>query len=157
MTDGRMGWDRYFITIAQAVSLRGDCRRKQYGAIIVKDHKIIATGYNGVRAGQPGCLDGSCPRGLMSNEEVAPYSSYDSGIGFCISSHAETSCLITANTDVRDSIMYVTGEPCFSCKKLISASGINEVIFVGENDQLWNWTALQPPIPGARDTVRHGI
>jgi dCMP deaminase len=66
MTDRRPHWNEYFLGIASAVAVRGDCTRRQVGAVIVHPdtHDIIQTGYNGAPSGAPGCLsDGACPRG----------------------------------------------------------------------------------------------
>jgi deoxycytidylate deaminase len=86
----RPDFDEYFFQVANAVALRGDCRRRQVGAIIVWGNRVWATGYNGPpTGGQPGCLDGACPRGLKSKEEIPPYSDYSN----CIAVHAEVNAL----------------------------------------------------------------
>lgn len=66
MTDPRPSWDEYFVHIADAVAMRGDCTRRQVGAVLVdpETHDLIETGYNGPPKGEPGCLSaGACPRG----------------------------------------------------------------------------------------------
>ena len=66
MTDPRPDWASYFLGIADAVSIRGDCTRRQVGAVLVdpETHDLVETGYNGPPAGMPGCLSaGACPRG----------------------------------------------------------------------------------------------
>lgn len=69
----RPGWDDYFLGIAEAVAARADCTRRQVGAVIVHDHRIVATGYNGAAPGQPGCLSaGACPRGRHYARRVVP-------------------------------------------------------------------------------------
>lgn len=70
----RIGWDDYFLTIADAVAMRADCTRRQVGAVVVEPSTkhIIATGYNGSAPGQPGCLsDGACIRGRHYKQFVA--------------------------------------------------------------------------------------
>lgn len=63
----RPSWDDYFVTIARAVAARSDCRRRQVGAVLVDEsHRIVGTGYTGAPSGHPGCLEGACPRGLLS-------------------------------------------------------------------------------------------
>ena len=58
----RPGWDEYFMRIAQVVALRSNCSRRQVAAVIVKDHRIISTGYNGTPRGIKNCHEGGCPR-----------------------------------------------------------------------------------------------
>lgn len=123
----RPDWDQYFINIAHTVSTRGDCRRDRIGAVIVKDHRIVATGYNGAPAGHPGCLDGNCPR---ASSGVKPDSSYDTGAGACISVHAEANALLYADYDrCRGAILYCTRKPCDGCRKLINGAGISRVVY----------------------------
>lgn len=59
----RPGWREYFLGVAEAVAARGDCTRRRVGAVLVQDHRIVSTGYNGAPRGAPGCLEGACPRG----------------------------------------------------------------------------------------------
>jgi dCMP deaminase len=71
--NGRPGWDDYFLAIAEAVAARADCTRRQVGAVIVRDHRIVATGYNGAPPGHRGCLSaGACPRGRHYVRHVVP-------------------------------------------------------------------------------------
>ena len=122
----RPEWHDYFMQIAIAVSARADCRRAQFGAVIVKDHRIISTGYNGAPAGYPGCLTGNCPRGLLSYDEIPHGSSYDTGKGACISLHAEQNAIIYGDYDkMKGSELYVNGEPCDGCMKMIRGAGIS--------------------------------
>lgn len=118
----RPTWDEYFLSIARVVASRSDCVRRQAGAVVVRDRRIVATGYNGAPAGKPGCAALPCPRSLS---DVAPGSSYDTGPGACIAIHAEANALVYANYDqCYGATMYVTGEPCGGCWRLIDAAGI---------------------------------
>ena len=81
--DNRPDWDTYYLGIAAAVAKRGECSRRQVGAVIVKDHTIIATGYNGAPPGQPSCLEGACPRARSGAEPGKGYA--ESG---CTAVHA---------------------------------------------------------------------
>ena len=114
------------MNIAMAVSLRGDCARRQHGAIIVKNHKIISTGYNGTPPGdERSCgTTGQCPRNLDSGA-VHGKGDYD----LCWATHAEANALLRASwEELQDSTIYITGEPCPGCSKLIASAGISKII-----------------------------
>lgn len=132
--DQRPDWETYFLYIAFAVSLRADCRRAQHGAVIVQGKRIVATGYNGSPAGSPlSCLQGDCPRGLLSYEELA---SLTGGYDECLAIHAEANALVHSNRlDCVDGTIYITGPPCPGCEKLIRASGIRRIVW--PNGQKW--------------------
>lgn len=131
----RPGWHPYFMGIAERVADRADCTRRRASAVIVKDNRIVSTGYNGAPATQPGCLAGSCPRGRLSTDEVAAYSSYDSGPGMCIAVHAEANALLYADrAGTEGSVVYTwssvgRGEPCMGCWRLIMGAGVARVIW----------------------------
>jgi len=124
----RPDWDEYFLGIAEAVSKRGDCSRRQVGAVVVDmDQRIVSTGYNGAEPGGPSCLKGECPR---AKSDVPPGSSYDTGPGACIATHAEANALLYAGRDgTQGSKLYLTEKPCLGCEKLIKAAGIYVVIW----------------------------
>jgi dCMP deaminase len=147
----RPDWTDYFLDIAVAVAKRANCTRRRCGAVIVKDHRIVATGYNGAAAGLPGCLEDACPRGLHyragfrvggSNalckcghiwpcpDAAAAGSSYDTGAGTCIAIHAEQNAIIYADWEkCQGATIYVTGEPCDGCRRMIRGAGIKHVIW----------------------------
>lgn len=130
MTDPRPDWDTYYLQIARAVSARADCTRRKVGAIIVLGDDIVSTGYNGAPKGDPGCLSsGACPRGQLSNLELAPGSSYDTGTGACIALHAEQNAIIRAGRLCRGATLYITHEPCDGCARLIKGAGISRIVF----------------------------
>ena len=130
MDISRPSWGQYFLSIAYAVSARADCVKPsgKIGAVLVSpDHRIISTGYPGTEPGGPSCLKGECPRALAN---VEPGSSYDTGPGACISTHAETNAILYAGrSKTQGAILYVTREPCQGCAKLIRASGIIKVVW----------------------------
>lgn len=129
-TIARPPWDDYYLNIAQAVSQRADCRRRQHGCVLVdQDHRIIGTGYNGAPAGDLGCLAGACPRGLLGYDKVASLSSYDEGPGRCISVHAEANALLYARTSCKGATAYITGKPCPGCEKLLRGAGIERIVY----------------------------
>jgi len=132
MTVDRPGWDEYFLDIARSISRRAECTRRQVGALIVQDNRLVDAGYNGAPPGAPSCLDGACPRASQSLDDVPPGSSYDTGPGSCISLHAEMNAVASAarrGSAVAGAVLYVTEEPCGGCWKLIRAVGFSRVVW----------------------------
>lgn len=128
----RPSFDQYFLDICKAVAVRADCRRAQHGCVIVKDKRIVSTGYNGSPAGGASCLNGECPRGLLSNDECRSLTSYEN----CIALHAEQNAIAYASgSDTRNAILYITGPQCDMCRKLTLAAGIIRVVWP---DGEWN-------------------
>lgn len=125
------GWDDYFLGIAEAVARRGKCTRRQVGCVLVRNHRVIATGYNGAAPGRPDCLDGACPRGTQDYSQVAPLSDYDQpgAPGFCIAIHAEVNACLHATTDTGGATAYITCEPCTGCRKVLAGAGIVRVVW----------------------------
>jgi dCMP deaminase len=105
------------------------------GAVILDTHhRIVATGYNGAPPGERGCLDGGCPRGLLSYQELKPYSGYEN----CISNHAEVNALLHADrSKVEGGTLYVTDEPCIGCCKVIANSGIEWIVYPAAGGGRW--------------------
>lgn len=130
----RLSWEKYFLSLAEQVAERTDCRRSKVGAVLVDhEHRIVGTGYPGTAPGEPGCLDGACPRGLLSNEECAPLTAYDN----CISVHAEANALLNSDRSrYEGGTIYVTREPCHWCYKLIKAAGISFAIFFDQDSPI---------------------
>ncbi len=131
----RPNWPNYFLGIASQVATRSDCRRAQVGAVIVDErNRIVSTGYVGTAAGQPGCLDGACPRGLLSTEDCPPGTEYSN----CISFHAEVNALLYSDRSRHEGgTIYVTRQPCDWCYKLIRASGVAFLTFGEPGTYLW--------------------
>jgi dCMP deaminase len=123
----RPDWTPYFLNIAHAVAERSDCRRAKVGAVLVDTrHRIVGSGYPGTAAGEPGCLDGACPRGLLSYADQPPLSAYDN----CISVHAEANAILHSDRALYEGgIIYVTREPCHWCYKMIKAAGISLAVY----------------------------
>ena len=123
----RPRWDEYFMGIAEAVATRADCSRRQIGAVIVKDNRIVSTGYNGAPAGKAGCLEGACPR---ARSDVEPGSQYETGAGECIAIHAEANALLYTSRDkCEGATIYITCQPCTWCAKLINGAGIKRIVW----------------------------
>ena len=129
--DARPDWDDYFLSIAHVVATRAPCTRRQVGAAIVRNKRIIATGYNGQPTGQTHCTDGGCPRGKLTADQLAAnaggYDNPDSP-GYCTAVHAEANALLHASQALTGATVYVTDEPCHGCSKLLAAAGIARVV-----------------------------
>ncbi|GAB6179316.1 cytidine/deoxycytidylate deaminase family protein [Desulfotomaculum defluvii] len=124
----RPSWDEYFMQICRMAASRSTCLRRKVGAVIVKDNRILATGYNGAPAGLAHCLDIGCMReklGIPSGERHE----------LCRALHAEQNAIIQAavhGTAIRGSVIYVTNQPCVMCSKMIVNAGIKKVHFAGD-------------------------
>ena len=124
----RPSWDEYFLQIARVVSQRSTCLRRQVGAVIVKDKRRIATGYNGAASGAPHCDEIGCIRqqlGIKSGERHE----------LCAAIHAEQNAIIQAakyGVGIEGATLYCTHQPCAICAKMIVNSGIQRVVFNGE-------------------------
>ena len=128
MTDNRPSFDTYYLAIADAVALRGDCRRSQVGAVLVSRSKHTATfGYNGTSTPKaPGCLEGHCPRGLQSYAALAPGGDYAN----CIAVHAEENALYNSGDWSEGGTMYITRAPCDDCIRLLTNHDIHRAVWV---------------------------
>lgn len=127
-TFSRPDWDRYFMNIADVVATRGNCIRRKVAAVVVKDNRIVSTGYNGTPPGVPNCCDGGCAR-------CAGDSPSGSDLGDCICAHAEENAITQAalhGISLKGSTLYSTLNPCLICARMIISSGIREVIYRDE-------------------------
>lgn len=121
----RPDWDEYFMRIARVVATRSDCVRRQVAAILVKDRRIIATGYNGTPRGAGNCSEGGCPR-------CASETPSGTGLDECLCLHGEENAILQAayhGISVKDAVIYCTMSPCLLCTKKIINSGVSEVVF----------------------------
>lgn len=124
----RPDWDEFWLGIAEAASARAECRRRKVGAVIVRDNKVVGLGYNGALPGAPSCLDGACPRGLMTYDEVAANSDYAN----CIATHGEANALRNTSPERRaGSTCYVNHEPCPACRTLLQSTKIARAVWPG--------------------------
>ena len=120
----RPDWDTYFMTIAKLVSSRSTCLRRRVGAVIVKNKRILTTGYNGAPSGLPHCEDVGCIRQQLKVPSGEKHE-------LCRGLHAEQNAIIQAayhGVSIKDSVIYVTCHPCGVCAKMIINAGITEVI-----------------------------
>lgn len=121
----RPDWDHYFMEIAQVVARRANCSRRQVAAVIVKENRVISTGYNGTPRGITNCCDGGCPR-------CASDIPSGNNLSECLCCHAEENAIVQAayhGIAVKDSVLYTTFSPCLLCAKMIINSGISEVVY----------------------------
>jgi dCMP deaminase len=121
----RPTWEEYFMDITHLVAKRSTCLRRQVGAILVRDKKILATGYNGAPSGLNHCLDIGCLReqlGIPSGERHE----------LCRGLHAEQNAIIQAayhGVGIRGATLYCTNHPCIICSKMIINAGIQKIVF----------------------------
>ncbi len=121
----RPSWDDYFMEILDIVKTRSTCIRRQVGALIVKDNRILTTGYNGAPTGMAHCGEAGCMReklGIPSGERQE----------LCRGLHAEQNAIIQAGlygVSIRGSTLYCTHKPCITCTKMIINAGIIRVVY----------------------------
>ena len=121
----RPTWDEYFFQIAEQVASRSTCMRRQVGAVLVKDKRILSTGYNGAPRGISHCIDVGCLRdelGVPSGERHE----------LCRALHAEQNAIAQAalhGVKIDGATLYCTHQPCSLCAKMIINAGIVEVYF----------------------------
>lgn len=126
----RPSWDEYFMKLAHEVATRTTCLRRAVGALIVKDRRILATGYNGVPSGLAHCAETGCLRqelGIPSGQRHE----------ICRGLHGEQNAIIQAaryGIDISGSTIYVTTQPCVVCAKMIINAGIIEVVYENPYD-----------------------
>jgi dCMP deaminase len=121
----RPDWDEYFMRIARIVSLRSNCIKRKVAAIIVRDRRIIATGYNGTPRGVPNCNEGGCPR-------CNSLASSGTRLDECLCSHGEENAIVQSayhGISIKGGTLYSTFAPCLQCSKMIINAGILEVVF----------------------------
>lgn len=124
---GRPSWDEYFLKITELVSHRSTCLRRQTGALLVKDKRILATGYNGAPTGLKHCAEVGCLRerqGISSGERHE----------LCRGLHAEQNVIIQAalhGIEIKGSTLYCTHQPCVLCAKMVINAGIKRILFKG--------------------------
>ena len=121
----RPDWDQYFMDVARVVASRSNCMKRKVAAIIVRDKRMISTGYNGTPRGTRNCNEGGCPR---CNNMAASGTSLDE----CLCSHGEENAIVQASyhgVSLKDAIIYTTFAPCLMCAKMIINSGIREVVY----------------------------
>jgi len=123
---GRPSWDEYFMDITALVAKRSTCLRRSVGAVIVKDKRILSTGYNGAPSGLKHCLEIGCLREKM---KVASGERHE----LCRGIHAEQNAIIQAafhGVSIRGASLYCTNLPCSICAKMIINAGIIKIYYL---------------------------
>jgi len=122
--DRRPSWDEYFMNIAHLVAKRSTCLRRQVGAIIVKNRRILATGYNGTPTKITHCSERGCLRIKLNVPRGERHE-------LCYGLHAEQNSLLQAalyGISLEGASLYVTNQPCLICAKMIINAGLKEVV-----------------------------
>ncbi len=132
----RPSWDDYFMSLAKVASLRSNCIKRKVAAVIVRDKRVVSTGYNGTPRGTRNCSEGGCPR-------CNSWADSGTRLEECLCSHGEENAITQAafhGVSVRDSTLYTTFAPCLMCTKMIINAGIIEVVY--NQDYPLNETSL---------------
>ena len=123
--DSRPSWQTYFMNITSLVAERSTCLRRAVGAVIVKDKRILSTGYNGAPSGLRHCLEVGCLREQLGVESGKMHE-------LCRGIHAEQNAIIQAayhGVSVKDSSIYCTNQPCSICARMIINAGIEKIYY----------------------------
>lgn len=129
----RPSWDEYFMDIVGVVARRSTCVRRKVGAALVRDRRILSTGYNGAPSGMAHCLD----RGCLRLEMKVPSGERHE---LCRGLHAEQNAIIQAakhGTNIDGGTLYCTTMPCIICSKMLINAGIRRIVYEeGYSDDL---------------------
>ena len=114
--------------IVEIVKTRSTCLRRQVGALVVRDKRILATGYNGAPTGCKHCAEIGCLRDKLNIPSGQRQE-------LCRASHAEQNAIAQAaysGTSIKGGTLYITHQPCSICAKMIINAGIVKVVFKGD-------------------------
>lgn len=146
-----MDRDTYYMNIAMAVRKKANCLGRRVGAVLVKENRIVATGYNGTPEGMTNCLDGGCLR--CKNRGA-----FSASVGYdvCICVHAEQNAVITAarfGNAIEGATVYTTLRPCFDCTKALLQAKIEAIYYLHdwqhpEDDLREQYELAQRQFPG---------
>jgi dCMP deaminase len=120
--------DTYFMRMADLVSTRSTCLRRQVGAVVVKEKRVLSTGYNGAPRGLRHCAEVGCVRQQANVESGTRHE-------LCRGVHAEQNAVIQAayfGVSIKDSTIYTTNFPCVMCTKILVNAGITEIVYKDE-------------------------
>jgi dCMP deaminase len=122
----RPDWDTYFMDMAVLASRRSSCLRRAVGAVLVKDRRLLATGYNGVPSGVAHCEVTGCLREKLNVPSGERHE-------LCRGLHAEQNAIIQAafhGVSIRDAVLYCTNLPCIICAKMLINAGVRRVVYL---------------------------
>jgi len=129
----RPDWDTYFMDMAKLAARRSSCLRRAVGAVLVKDRRLLATGYNGVPSGVTHCEVTGC---LRERLKVPSGERHE----LCRGLHAEQNAIIQAafhGVSIRDAVLYCTNLPCIICAKMLINAGVRRIVYIeGYSDAL---------------------
>lgn len=120
----RPSWDEYFLEMATLVAKRSTCLRRLVGAVLVKEKRILATGYNGAPSGLKHCIEIGCMRQKLKIPSGERHE-------LCRALHAEQNALIQSSLhgiSVKGATLYATTQPCVICAKMLINAGIKEIV-----------------------------
>jgi len=121
----RPSWNQYFSSITRMVATRSTCLRRHVGAILVKEKRILATGYNGAPAGLKHCIEVGC---LREEASIPSGTRHE----LCRALHAEQNAIVQAayhGISIAGSTLYCTNKPCVICSKMLINAGIKRIFF----------------------------
>lgn len=125
----RPSWDEYFMEIARVVASRSTCPRRQVGAVVVRDRRLLSSGYNGAPSGLPHCTEMGCLLVSVRIGDEPPRESCQRA------AHAEANAIAQAalhGVSTQNATLYCTDSPCTNCAKLLINAGVIRLVFVGE-------------------------
>ena len=123
-----MDTHEYYMNIALAVREKANCLGRKVGAVLVRENRIVSTGYNGTPEGMDNCLDGGCVR-CKNRDEYKASAGYD----VCICVHAEQNAMITAarfGISIAGGFAYSTMRPCFTCTKAMLQAKVHTIYYL---------------------------
>jgi dCMP deaminase len=146
----RPSWDEYFMRMAYLVSTRSTCTRRHVGAVIVKDRRVLATGYNGPPKGLAHCDVTGCIREDLNVPSGERHE-------LCRGLHAEQNAIIQAavhGVSIKDATIYVTNHPCVVCAKMLINAEIKEIVYAeGYPDDLAKLMLLESDVKVRKFTL----
>lgn len=121
----RPSWPEYFMSIAKLVATRSTCLRRNVGAVLVRDKKILATGYNGAPTGIRHCEETGCLREKLNVKSGERHE-------LCRGLHAEQNVIIQSayyGVATKGTTLYSTHKPCIICSKMLINAGVEKIFF----------------------------